>query len=77
MLTHAFDTLGLHRVELLTDVRNAKSRAAIERIGATQEGVLRSHMLLPDGYVRDSVIFSIVASEWPTVRERLQAAAAR
>ena len=77
MLTHAFDTLALNRVELLTDVRNAKSRAAITRLGATEEGVLRSHMLLPDGYVRDSVIFSITAGEWPASRERLEAAAAR
>lgn len=77
MLSHAFDTLGLGRVEFLTDVRNAPSRAAIARLGAVEEGVLRSHFILRDGYVRDSVIFSIVADEWPAVRERLEAALAR
>lgn len=72
MLSHAFDTWGMHRVELLTDVRNTRSRAAIARIGATQEGVLRSHMRMPDGHVRDSAIFSIVAAEWPGVRAALE-----
>ncbi len=72
MLTHAFETWGMNRVELLTDVRNAKSRAAIARIGASQEGILRAHMVLPDGYVRDSVIFSITAPEWPAARAALQ-----
>lgn len=76
MLRHAFDTLGLIRVEFLTDVRNAPSRAAIARLGAREEGVLRSHFILRDGYVRDSVLFSIVADEWPGVRERLEAALA-
>lgn len=73
MLDHAFATLGLNRVEFLTDVRNAASRAAIARLGATQEGVLRSHMLMRDGFVRDSVVFSITAPEWPDLRERLRA----
>jgi N-acetyltransferase len=73
MLCHAFDTWGCNRVELLTDVRNAKSRAAIARIGAQQEGVLRSHMVMPDGHLRDSVIFSVIRAEWPGVRERLNA----
>lgn len=77
MLSHAFDTLGLNRVEFLTDVRNTPSRRAIARLGAVEEGVLRSHFILRDGYVRDSVIFSIVAAEWPGVRERLEAALAR
>jgi N-acetyltransferase len=73
MLCHAFEAWGCNRVELLTDVRNAKSRAAIARIGAQQEGVLRSHMPMPDGHVRDSVIFSVIRAEWPAVRERLEA----
>lgn len=77
MLTHAFDVLGLNRVEFLTDVRNAPSRAAIARLGAAQEGIQRSHFILRDGYVRDSVLFSVVAAEWPGVRERLEAALAR
>jgi RimJ/RimL family protein N-acetyltransferase len=72
MFEHAFDTWGMNRVELLTDVRNARSRNAITRLGATQEGVLRRHMVRRDGHVRDSVIFSVIAAEWPSIRERLQ-----
>src|SRR6185436_14956258 len=63
MLTHAFERLGLNRVEFLTDVLNTRSRAAIARLGATQEGVLRQHMVMRDGRVRDTVIFSITAPE--------------
>ena len=77
MLTHAFEELGLNRVEFLTDFRNDASRAAIGRLGATQEGVLRSHMVMRDGFVRDSVLFSITAAEWPAVRQRLAAALER
>jgi RimJ/RimL family protein N-acetyltransferase len=77
MLTHAFEELGLNRVEFLTDFRNDTSRAAIARLGATQEGVLRSHMVMRDGFVRDSVLFSITAAEWPAARQRLVAALAR
>jgi RimJ/RimL family protein N-acetyltransferase len=58
-------------VELLTDFLNLKSRAAIARIGAREEGILRSHMLMDDGRIRDSVIFSLVASEWPQAKARL------
>ncbi len=72
MLTHAFETLGLNRVELLTDYLNTKSRNAILRLGAKQEGVLRSHMVMPDGRVRDSVLFSITANEWPGVKQNLE-----
>lgn len=71
MLTHAFETLGMNRVELLTDILNEKSRRAIVGLGATQEGVLRSHMIMRDGRTRDSVLFSIVRSEWPGVRQHL------
>lgn len=77
MLQHAFDTWGLNRVELLTDLLNEKSRAAILRIGATQEGVLRSHMVMRDGRIRDSVMFSIIRSEWPAVSAALQARVSR
>ncbi|HKU42253.1 MAG TPA: GNAT family protein [Polyangiales bacterium] len=70
-LTHCFDVLGCGRVELKTDIRNLRSRAAIARIGGTQEGILRAHRRRPDGSLRDSVLFSILASEWPAVRERL------
>ncbi|MET1194048.1 GNAT family N-acetyltransferase, partial [Bacillus licheniformis] len=62
----------LHRVQFKTDVRNKRSRVAIKRLGATQEGISRKHMVLPDGYVRDSVIFSIIDDEWPFVKKRLE-----
>ena len=73
MLRHAFEVWSFNRVELLTDVLNVRSRAAIERIGARQEGILRCHMQMPDGRLRDSVIFSIIRAEWPDVRARLEA----
>ncbi|MFC9327341.1 GNAT family N-acetyltransferase [Kitasatospora sp. NPDC057015] len=73
MLTHAFEEHAMNRVEFLTDVRNATSRAAIARLGATQEGVLRSHMVMRDGWIRDSVLFSITAPEWPGVKDGLGA----
>jgi RimJ/RimL family protein N-acetyltransferase len=72
MLRHAFETLGCLRVELKTDALNARSRAAILRMGATEEGTLRSHMVTHDGRLRDSVYYSIVAEEWPYVRARLE-----
>lgn len=71
MLAHAFETWGCHRVELLTDERNTRSRQAILRLGATEEGLLRSHMVMRDGFVRNSVVFSIVAAEWPRVKAGL------
>lgn len=71
MLTHAFDALRCRRVELKTSTRNARSRAAMLRIGATEEGTLRQHMINPDGSSRDSVYFSILDGEWPMVKERL------
>lgn len=71
MLTHAFETLELRRVELKTDVLNARSRAAILRLGATEEGIFRQHVVTWNGRVRDSVWFSIVGSEWPAVKQRL------
>jgi RimJ/RimL family protein N-acetyltransferase len=73
MLTHAFEDQGLNRVEFLTDFRNAASRAAIARLGAVEEGVLRSHMVMRDGWVRDSVMYSITRADWPGVKERLTA----
>jgi RimJ/RimL family protein N-acetyltransferase len=73
LLTHAFDVLDCNRVSLVTDGLNHRSQAAIAKLGATREGVLRSHMLVHDGRIRDTVVFSIVRSEWPGVRERLQA----
>jgi len=71
LLRHAFETLGCIRVQFKADLRNERSQRAIERIGAVREGVLRSHVILPDGYIRDSVIFSIIRSEWPRVKQRL------
>jgi len=72
MLQYAFETLGFARVELKADARNQKSRRAMEKIGATYEGELRSHMLLWNGYRRNSVYYSILADEWPVVKTRLQ-----
>ena len=71
LLTHAFETWKCVRVELITDVLNVQSRAAILRLGAKQEGVLRQHLILPSGRVRDSVVFSIIDSEWPGVKTGL------
>ena len=73
LLTHAFENWRYNRVELITDVLNQQSRTAILRLGAKQEGILRKHLILPSGRVRDSVIFSIIAEEWPEVRARLTA----
>ncbi|PFW74587.1 GNAT family N-acetyltransferase [Priestia aryabhattai] len=72
LLKYCFEELKLHRVQFKTDVRNNRSRAAIKRLGATQEGITRKHMVLPDGYVRDSVIFGIIDDEWPFVKKRLE-----
>lgn len=71
LLTHAFETWNCVRVELITDVLNDQSRAAILRLGAKQEGILRKHLILPSGRVRDSVVFSIIDSEWPEVKASL------
>jgi len=71
LLGHAFDALGANRVELKTDALNQKSRNAIGRIGATQEGIFRQHVVCASGRVRDTVYFSILATEWPDVRRRL------
>ncbi len=72
MLMHSFEVLGVNRVEFLTDYLNTKSRNAILRLGAKQEGILRSHIVMPDGRIRDSVIFSIINNEWPGVKQHLQ-----
>jgi N-acetyltransferase len=71
MLTHAFESWRVHRVCFHTDVRNARSRAALERIGGRFEGILRAHRMAADYIPRDSARFSIVAAEWPEVRQRL------
>lgn len=72
MLHHAFETMGAIRVELKTDALNEKSRQAIKRIGATEEGILRRHMIAKSGRVRDTVYYSILDSEWPGVKAELE-----
>lgn len=73
LLGHAFEALGAVRVELKCDARNTRSRRAIRALGAVEEGTLRRHTLLADGFVRDTVYFSVVDAEWPAVRARLHA----
>lgn len=74
LLTRAFEGLGAERVVWHTDVRNTRSQEAIERLGATREGVLRHHRLRRDGSWRDTVQYSMLSAEWPAVRDRLRAA---
>jgi RimJ/RimL family protein N-acetyltransferase len=73
LLTHAFECWRCIRVELVTDFLNEQSRTAILKLGAKQEGVLRNHMIMPNGRIRDSVCFSIITEEWPDVKARLKA----
>lgn len=73
LLTHAFEVLKTIRVQIKTDSINLRSQAAIERIGAVKEGVLRNHMILPDGRIRHSVFYSILDSEWVGVKKNLEA----
>ncbi len=73
LLRHAFEELGAIRVQFKTDSRNLRSQRAIERIGAIKEGVLRNHMIVQHGYYRASVYYSIIDSEWPQVKTKLQA----
>ena len=72
LLTHAFEHWRCVRVELITDVLHHQSRAAILRLGAKEEGILRKHLILPSGRIRDSVVFSIIDSEWPEVKRHLE-----
>jgi len=73
LLTYAFETLRVIRVQFKADLLNERSQRAIERIGAKKEGTLRNHMILPDGRIRDSVFYSIIASEWAEVKKNLEA----
>ena len=73
MLAHAFDTWGAERITFKTDARNARSRAAIERLGAQFEGIRRAHVRASDGGIRDTAYYSIVRAEWPDVRKGLEA----
>lgn len=77
LLRHAFEVLGALRVQLKTDGRNERSQQAIARIGAQYEGTLRRHTVLHDGFVRDSVYFSVIDTEWPRVKSHLEAQLAR
>ena len=72
-LTHCFEVLGCNRVEFKTDERNEKSRTALARIGAKEEGRFRAHMVMPDEHLRTSVWFSVIAPEWPAVKQALAA----
>lgn len=73
MLRHAFETLQAVRVEIKTDSRNTQSQRAIEKLGAKYEGHLRKHLMLPDGFIRDSLYYSILDDEWPEVKAGLLA----
>lgn len=73
LMTHAFEALGALRVGWHTDLRNERSQRAIERLGAVREGVLRAHRIRPDGTLRDTVVYSVTAPEWPSVRDGLRA----
>lgn len=72
LLRHAFESLGAVRIQFKTDLRNLPSQKAIERLGAVKEGIFRQHMITPQGVVRDSVYYSIIDSEWPAVKARLE-----
>ena len=72
LMRHAFETLGCIRVQIKTDLRNERSQRAIERLGALREGVLRNHIILPDGTIRSSVMYSVLAAEWPMVKAHLE-----
>jgi RimJ/RimL family protein N-acetyltransferase len=72
LLRHAFEDQNALRVQLKTDGRNMQSQRAIEKLGAIREGILRKHMVMPDGYVRDTVMYSVTNDEWPDVKARLE-----
>lgn len=72
LLQYAFETLGFNRVEFNADARNTRSCAAIEKLGAVKEGVLRQHMIVQQDYMRDTAVFSIIRKQWSAVNDRLQ-----
>ncbi len=73
LFEYGFESLGLNRIELKTDIRNLRSQAAIAKLGALREGLFRAHMIRPDGSLRDTVYFSVVRQDWPRVRDGLRA----
>ena len=72
MMQCAFESCGANRVQFRTDMRNLQSQAAINKMGAKQEGVFRMHMVMSDGHLRDTVFYSVTCDEWPGVREGLE-----
>lgn len=72
LLSFVFEELKMNRVEFVADSRNLRSRSAIKKLGATEEGILRQHMILEDGFIRDSVLFSIIKPDWEKVKAALQ-----
>jgi RimJ/RimL family protein N-acetyltransferase len=72
LLRHAFEQQNALRVQLKTDSRNKQSQRAIEKLGAVREGILRRHMVMPNGYIRDTVMYAITDEEWPAVKSRLE-----
>jgi N-acetyltransferase len=72
LFKHAFETLGAVRVQIKTDSRNLQSQRAIEKLGAVKEGILRNYQTRSDGFVRDTVMYSVIDREWPVVKERLE-----
>jgi RimJ/RimL family protein N-acetyltransferase len=72
LLKYAFEELQINRVEFAIDSRNLRSCAAVKKIGATEEGTLRQHMVLKDGYIRDTVVFSIIKPEWTHIKLSLE-----
>ena len=77
LFEHAFETLGAQRVELRTDALNRRARRAILKLGAKEEGVLRRHMVMPGGRVRDTVQFAVIDESWPAIKAALQARIAK
>ena len=77
MLKHAFETLNVNRIDFMTDSRNSRSRAALKKLGAIEEGLLRYHTILEDGFVRDTAVFSIIKADWPLVKTQLEHRLAR
>lgn len=72
VLKYGFETLGLNRIELKADERNLQSRKAISKLGATEEGTLRQHLKIHDGFIRNTVFYSILKSDWPTIKFKLE-----
>ena len=72
ILKYGFESLGLNRIELKADERNMQSRKAMLKLGATEEGTLRQHMKVQDGYLRNTVFYSILKSEWPEIKRRIE-----